>query len=63
LIAHAPTRAEAIETLLAGLAAARVEGVSTTIPMHLAVLAANDFKSGNYDTSKIPGWSMVGSER
>ena len=63
LIAHAPTRAEAIETLLAGLAAARVEGVSTTIPMHRAVLASEDFVSGNYDTSKIPGWSMVGSRR
>jgi acetyl-CoA carboxylase, biotin carboxylase subunit len=63
LIAHADTREAAIETLLAGLAAARVEGVSTTIPMHRAVLASDDFKSGNYDTSKIPGWSMVGSER
>jgi len=63
LIAHADTREAAIETMLAGLAAARVEGVSTTIPMHRAVLASDDFKSGNYDTSKIPGWSMVGSER
>ncbi|MCA8980652.1 MAG: ATP-grasp domain-containing protein [Planctomycetes bacterium] len=63
LIAYAPTRAEAIETLLAGLAAARVEGVSTTIPLHRAVLASDDFVSGDYDTSKIPGWSMAGSER
>ena len=63
LIAYAPTRAEASETLLAGLAAARVEEVSTTIPLHRAVLASDDFVSGDYDTSKIPGWSMAGSER
>ena len=62
LIAHAPTRAEAIETMLAALAAARVEGVSTTIPLHRAVLSSDDFRAGNYDTTTIPGWSLAESK-
>jgi acetyl-CoA carboxylase biotin carboxylase subunit len=57
VVAHAPTRAEAIETLIAALTAARVEGVRTTIPLHLAVLRSRAFRSGDYDTSSIPGWS------
>jgi acetyl-CoA carboxylase, biotin carboxylase subunit len=57
VIAHAPTRAEAIELMLGALGAARVEGVKTTIPLHLAVLRSPAFRSGEYDTSSIPGWS------
>ena len=57
VIAHAPTREEAIETMLSALSAARVEGVRTTIPLHQAVLASRAFRSGDYDTSSIPGWS------
>jgi len=57
VIAHAPTREEAIETMLSALSAARVEGVQTTIPLHLAVLKSRAFRSGEYDTSGLPGWS------
>jgi len=55
VIAHGATRAEAIETMSAALRASRVEGVKTTIPLHLAVLASDEFQSGRYDTSRIPG--------
>jgi acetyl-CoA carboxylase biotin carboxylase subunit len=57
VIAHAPTRDEAIETLLRCLRACRVEGVKTTIPLHLVVLDSAEFRSGRYDTRAIPGWS------
>ena len=56
VIAHAPTREGAIETLLACLRHARVEGVATTLPLHLAVLDSRDFRAGTYDTRSIPGW-------
>jgi len=56
VIAHGKTRADAIETLSRTLSAARVEGVATTIPLHLAVLASDEFRRGRYDTSSVPGW-------
>jgi acetyl-CoA carboxylase biotin carboxylase subunit len=57
VIAHAPTRAEAIATLQGALAGARIEGVKTTIPLHLAVLKSAAFQSGRYDTGSLPGFS------
>jgi len=59
VIAHGETRAEAIETLQRALSAARIEGVSTTIPLHLAVLGSSEFASGAYDTRAVPGWSPL----
>jgi len=56
VIVHADSRELAIETMRAALSAAKVEGVSTTIPVHLAVLASAEFQSGDYDTGSIPGW-------
>jgi acetyl-CoA carboxylase biotin carboxylase subunit len=56
VIAHAPTREAAIETLLRCLRGSKVTGVKTTIPLHVAVLASNGFRSGRYDTRAIPGW-------
>ncbi|MEM8712072.1 MAG: hypothetical protein AAGG01_14070, partial [Planctomycetota bacterium] len=57
VIAHAASRDEAIETMVRALSAATIEGVSTTIPLHLAVLGSDEFRSGNYDTRTIPGWT------
>lgn len=57
VLAHAPTRAQAIDTLLACLRASKVAGVATTIPLHLKVLDSREFRSGEYDTRAIPGWS------
>ena len=59
VIAHGETRAEAIETLRRALSAARIEGVATTIPLHLAVLGSSEFASGAYDTRSVPGWTPL----
>lgn len=57
VISHGKTRDDAIETMVKCLSAARIEGISTTIPLHLAVLGSDGFRSGEYDTASIPGWS------
>jgi acetyl-CoA carboxylase biotin carboxylase subunit len=57
LITHAPSRDAAIETMLHALRGTRIEGVATTIPVHLAVLESAAFQSGDYDTASLPGWS------
>jgi acetyl-CoA carboxylase biotin carboxylase subunit len=56
VIAWGETRPAAIETMRRALAGARIEGVATTIPVHLAILASDAFASGRYDTSALPGW-------
>ncbi len=56
LIVHADTRHDAIERMLRALAAMKVEGVKTTIPMHQKVLASADFRASRHDTRRIPGW-------
>jgi len=56
MIVHAPTRLEAIDAMIGALESARIEGVKTTIPLHLAVLRSDAFRAGDYDTSSIPGW-------
>jgi acetyl-CoA carboxylase, biotin carboxylase subunit len=56
LIVKAPTRDAAIAKMLAALAAFRVEGVPTTIPMHMKILQGDAFRTGAYDTRAIPGW-------
>jgi acetyl-CoA carboxylase biotin carboxylase subunit len=56
VIVHGKDRDDAIAKMIAALGAFHVEGVATTIPMHLAILSSDDFRSGNYDTRRIPGW-------
>ncbi len=56
VIAWGETREQAIETMLGALRGARIEGVSTTIPLHMAVLESPEFRAGEYDTRSIPGW-------
>jgi acetyl-CoA carboxylase biotin carboxylase subunit len=56
LIVRGTDRADAIARALAALAAFKVEGVPTTIPMHRAILASAAFAAGDYDTRAIPGW-------
>jgi acetyl-CoA carboxylase, biotin carboxylase subunit len=50
IIAFAPTRALAINKMLAALETTTIVGIKTNIPMHLQILADSDFLSGNYDT-------------
>ncbi len=50
LIAWAPGRAQALARMQRALREFRVEGVPTTIPFHLAVLATPRFAAGDIDT-------------
>jgi acetyl-CoA carboxylase biotin carboxylase subunit len=56
LIVTAPARDAAIAKMIGALRAFRVEGVPTTIPMHIQILGSDAFKTGAYDTRSIPGW-------
>ncbi|MCB9591952.1 MAG: ATP-grasp domain-containing protein [Sandaracinaceae bacterium] len=56
VIAKGPDRDAACDTLIDALSRMKVEGVATTIPMHLAILADADFRAHRYDTRAIPGW-------
>jgi len=56
LIVRGADRADAIERMVAALSAFTVTGVPTTIPMHLAILRSDAFRTGTYDTRSIPGW-------
>ena len=56
VIVRGADRGDAITRMLAALRAFEVQGVPTTIPMHIAILDSAAFKSGNYDTREIPGW-------
>lgn len=56
LIVRGKDRPDAIERMIAALSAFHVEGVPTTIPMHVAILRSDAFRSGRYDTRSIPGW-------
>ncbi len=51
ILVHAPTRAEAIARMEEALRATVVEGVPTTIGLHLRILAHPDFRAGAYDTN------------
>ncbi|MBX3279422.1 MAG: acetyl-CoA carboxylase biotin carboxylase subunit [Acidobacteria bacterium] len=50
LIVHARTRDRAIARMRRALQAMVVEGIQTTIPLHLKILAEPDFVSGNLST-------------
>ncbi|HEX5061442.1 MAG TPA: acetyl-CoA carboxylase biotin carboxylase subunit, partial [Kofleriaceae bacterium] len=56
LIVRGENRDEAIAKMIGALSAFVVEGVPTTIPMHLAILKSEAFRTGAYDTRTIPGW-------
>jgi acyl-CoA carboxylase subunit alpha len=50
VIAHAPTRVEAAQRLAMALRGMRVHGVSTNLPLLIAVLGHPEFLAGNLDT-------------
>jgi acetyl-CoA carboxylase biotin carboxylase subunit len=56
VIVRGRDRNDAIDRMIAALSAFEVAGVPTTIPMHIAILGSDAFRSGNYDTRTIPGW-------
>jgi len=56
VIAWGEDRDAACDRLVEALRAMRCDGISTTIPMHLAVLASREFRENRYDTRAVPGW-------
>jgi acetyl-CoA carboxylase biotin carboxylase subunit len=56
VVTRADTRDEAADRMIAALQALECEGVPTTLPMHLAILASEEFRRNRYTTRAIPGW-------
>jgi acetyl-CoA carboxylase biotin carboxylase subunit len=56
VIVRGRDRDDAIARMITALSELVVEGVPTTIPMHLAILRSDAFRTGRYDTRAIPGW-------
>ena len=56
VIAWGRDRDAACDRLIEALQSMRCEGISTTIPMHLAVLRSPEFRENQYDTRAVPGW-------
>lgn len=54
IIAHGNTRNEAIETMIAALKDFRIEGIKTTIPLHIDILNSEIFRNGEYHTGSLP---------
>jgi acetyl/propionyl-CoA carboxylase alpha subunit len=54
VIAHGDDRDDALDRLATFLASTRIEGVSTNIPVVLAVLADPMFRAGDFDTGYLP---------
>ncbi|MGB5812542.1 MAG: biotin carboxylase N-terminal domain-containing protein [Polyangiales bacterium] len=57
VIAWGNDRNEACDRLASALRDLDCEGIATTIPLHLAVLASPEFRDNRYDTRAVPGWS------
>ena len=53
LIVHQPTRKEAIETMVRALQELRVEGIKTTVPIHLEILRNSAFHDAQIDTTFV----------
>ena len=58
LIAVAQTREEAISTMSRALSEYVIEGVKTTIPFHQQLMRNEDFRSGNFTTKFLEGFTM-----
>ena len=56
VIAWGKDREAACDRLSEALQGIRCDGISTTIPMHLAVLSSEEFRENRYDTRAVPGW-------
>jgi acetyl-CoA carboxylase biotin carboxylase subunit len=51
LIVHGADRADALARARAALSLLRIEGVTTTVPVHAALLADPEFAAGGVDTA------------
>jgi len=57
IIVTGTDRDDAIARMVDALGRFEVVGVPTTIPMHLAILGSEAFRTHRYDNRSIPGWS------
>lgn len=53
LIVHQPTRKDAIDTMIRALKELRIEGIKTTVPLHLRVLSNTAFHEARIDTTFV----------
>jgi len=58
LITVAQTRQEAIQTMYRALSEYVVEGVKTTIPFHLQLMQDERFRSGDFNTKFLEGFTL-----
>ena len=58
LIVSAQTREEAIVKMKRALSEFVVEGIKTTIPLHLKMMDDENFKAGNFTTSYLDTWDF-----
>ncbi|MBY0477537.1 MAG: acetyl-CoA carboxylase biotin carboxylase subunit [Chitinophagaceae bacterium] len=58
IIAVARTREEAINTMSRALSEYVIEGVKTTIPFHQQLMKDENFRSGNFTTKFLEGFTM-----
>jgi len=56
LIAHGPTRAEAIDRMIGALENTQIEGLKTTIPLHKALALDPDVRKGTVHTQFLEPW-------
>ena len=56
VIAYGKDRAQALERMRTALSSAQMEGIATTLPLHLKILAAEDFQKGEFDTLWLSRW-------
>jgi len=56
LIGRGEDRKKAIETVREALEKFKIEGVRTTIPLHIDILSTDEFRNGAYNTSFLPGF-------
>ncbi|MCB0443033.1 MAG: acetyl-CoA carboxylase biotin carboxylase subunit [Flavobacterium sp.] len=59
LITVAQTRQEAIQTMYRALSEFVIEGIKTTIPFHLQLMQDERFRSGNFNTKFIEGFTLL----
>jgi acetyl-CoA carboxylase biotin carboxylase subunit len=61
VIAHGADRADAITRLRGALQAFDIEGIKTTIPLHLALADDPDVQAGAFHTQWLEPWLDAGS--
>lgn len=59
LIVHGPDRQTVLEAAGQALRSMRIEGVSTTIPLHLRLLEEDSFRDGNFDINTLEQSGLI----